>query len=736
MAERANSEDTAREFIALGLSLLEKGDLAGAEKAIVAATKLCPHAMEAWGALYKVLSTDPSRADEAEIAFQKSTKGTLLNPLPSKKDKPSQITFDVGPFSGGSGVFRGRILPHETPDDGKEEEIAQARTAEAAGDWLAAQKRWERVIEIDPSDTWTWVQYAQILGVHLKDYEASEAAYRRAIEEDPTDDWVYGKLGIMLADFMDRVDEGQSLLRHAIELDENEPFYHAWLGWSLSRQSDENEEAVKHLQRAVELAPDYHWAWFHYAYVSSLLEGGMDNAVTFYKTAISLKPDDSASYFNLGVIYQEEIQNYKQAAQCLEKVTKIRPEYAVVWRRLGDLYGEQLNQPKKALAAYEKFLALEPEDDEVLVSLANVQSCGLGMDDEAIVLLEKAIELNDKNADAHGILGAILYEKNVDDFERAALHLECAIALEPNYAYAYQHLLQIKLAQKAPKVEIEPLFAFLLKENPDDVGLVMDHCTWVAYTLQETIEGRRLYLEALKKFPDVNQLRFKFILFTGAYSDCYVDFIPYLEWIEEWAEEEALLCGMLASYYSIIEQDDDRAEMWLERMLELEPEEHYTLHMLAEYYLFRALNFEKAKAYLTRAKALSNHCSPLPMHQALIAYFIDGDKEQTWTLVEEARKIDEENDDIDEGVDDERLLIAYAEGDYDFIITEAQKNIEDSPNRFENYLLLMIALEKDPQNASKCADLMKKATKENINGCDIEATIAWLKAPLQSRKPY
>jgi|GEM_PF-1440883 len=734
MAERANNEDTAREFIALGLSLLAQQEHTAAEQALSAALKLCPNATEAWAGLHDVLITLDGRKSEAREALLKSTVGVALGGFSAAASENISVDEDddeAGPFMGGSGVYRGRFMPHDVPNDGKEEAIARARTAEASEDWQAAKYAWEEVVEIDPSDTWGWAQYAHLLSVHIQDYEKSEAAYRRAIEEDPTDDWAHGKLGIMIADFLGRVEEGQELLHHAIDLDASEPFYHGWLGWSLYRQSENYAEAEGYLRTAVELMPEYHWAWFHLSYVCSMRADGVKEAVKGYETAIELQPTDSSSHFNLGVLYQDSQEREKKAVKCFEVVTKLTPDDAAAWRRLGALY-TSLYEEKKAITAYLKHNEINDENDEVWANMGHIYAQDLLENDLARDAYEKALALNDQNETAHCLLADLLHL--ADEEEQAELHYECAVALAPDYAYALQKLIDLKMEKKAPEAELQPLFDSWLEIDGDQAYPNMRYCRWVGHQLEKTIKGRDLYLKALKQFPSDESLLFQFFLFTGVYSYCFKDLTPYIDELLKKAEDISLLSGLVASYYSIVDEDDERAEVWINRMVELDSEEHYALHTAAEFYLFRALEVEKARGMLEQAKAVSNECSPLPAHQALIAYFIDGDKAAAHDFLAESVKIDlEDEDDLP---CDEALIIAYAEGRLDEMAEGARRLIEDDADCVENYIMLMLAIEHDPECKVECAALMKQATKVNIADCDIDALIAWFKAPLKTQKPY
>ena len=460
----------------------------------------------------------------------------------------------------------------------------------------------------------------------------------------------------------------------------------------------------------------------------------MKEAVKGYETAIELQPTDSSSHFNLGVLYQDSQERYKKAVKCFETVTKLTPDDAAAWRRLGDLYLNHLDDEEKALVAFSKHNEITQENSDVWRNVGYLEAAVTFDNDKARAAYERAIALNDQDEMAHCWLADLL-ARCFDDVEQAELHYECAIAILPDYLYAIGNLLELKLDNDAPEAEIQPFFDSVLELDEYNSTWHMRYCRWVGITLERTHEGRELYLAALKKFPDFEGLIFQFILFTGVYSCCYHDITPYIEFLESEAEDDALLSGFVGTYYSYVEGDEERAEIWIKRMLELGGEEHYELHTAGEYYLFRALDFETARDLIARAKADSNSCSPLPAHQALMAYFIDDDKAAAKEFLAEAVQIDLEEDGDDLPCD-EALIIAYAEGDLETVAEGAARLIEDDPSCYENHLMLMLAIEQYPAREDECKALLKEAKKMNIAKCDIEATIAWIKAPLKTRKPY
>lgn len=635
MGQTTNLQATAIEFIQDAEVLLLSGDFAKAESAANACLLLMPGDKRALALLDRI-----KRKDALDVV------GETSNILDSILSEVS------GPFTPGSGARHGRFLPHEVPDDGKEQAIASARIHEASENWTKAAKAWQDVLSADPTDTWAWTQYAHLLSVNLHDYEKAEKAYRKALDVDPTDDWAWGKLGILLADFGDDVEQGQEMLRRAIDLDPREAYYKAWLGWSLYNQSEKMEEAEQFLQEAVTILPSYQWAWFHLGYLLSTMTGRHKEARVAYQKSIKLSPSDIASHFNLGVLYQEVFQQPKQALTCFKKVISLDPTETASWRRIAFLQRDYYQDTDAAIKAFKKVIALDDEDYESFTILGHLLWeeakdmagsldainhalrlkgdspwiwCHLGdyycygTHDiaSAEVAYRSALDLNDKFDWALSHLGALLLDHK-NEAEEAEVFLERALHVSPNYMFALRELINCKQSLGRPNEEIIALFDKVLEIEPDSIEIIIEYADLLGGVLGRPEEGLERLKAALSLEPDHFYLQWSLLHYChydlGRMQEASI-VVPELELL---GEDEMSVACLVGWYYAEAEGDFERAELWLRRAVDLVTDDHFAVHELGCFLLYYKKDFQTASEILSQAALLDvDNCEGLGGDMAL-----------------------------------------------------------------------------------------------------------------------
>ena len=495
MAELADITQTVAEFTALAKSQLTAGEAESAEATARAVIALAPKAPEGWQVLGEILSAEPGRRAEAAEAFKKA------------------LSLDPGNIDAIDGrealAARATAAPNKQPDTpkipqfaattGKDALIADARAAEAGQRWREAKAAWEKVLKIDPSDTWAWSQYGHLLSVNMQNYTEAEAAFRRAIEEDPTDDWAWGKLGIMIADFQGRVREGQEMLREAIRLDPSEPYYRGWLGWSLYRQSENLKDAEVELQLAVKLQPEYQWAYFHLGYVRYAMGNKAQEALNAYKKAVDLDPKDVASLFNLAVLYEEQLDRPNRAVQTYEKVLELEPDHVPSHFKLAALQ-ESREAFDKAKHHYQQILVSNPQDLAALRCLAYLYYEKLQAFDEAVQVFEAALKLAPEDADLHYRFGCMLwYDLNRGD--DGISHLEQATILAPDIALGWASLGEALAAVRFDYERAEAAYKKALELEPDYVWVMAHYGSLLCDHLGQVTEGIKMLRTVTREDP-------------------------------------------------------------------------------------------------------------------------------------------------------------------------------------------------------------------------------------------
>ena len=131
------------------------------------------------------------------------------------------------------------------------------------------------------------------------DVVAGERAYRRVLARAPrnADAWCY--LGMACHD-QERWDEAIAAYRRALEIRPDFAIVHNNLGNTL-RMQRLLRESVASFDRAIRLKPDYVNAYKNKG-TALLWEGHIDEAMACYERALTLAPDDAEVRKNLGVI--------------------------------------------------------------------------------------------------------------------------------------------------------------------------------------------------------------------------------------------------------------------------------------------------------------------------------------------------------------------------------------------------------------------------------------------------
>jgi adenylate cyclase len=201
-------------------------------------------------------------------------------------------------------------------------------------DNLAAQRCFERAIEIDPQSSEAFASLAylsanQILQQWAVDIRQSIAdltqAARRSVELDPSNAFAHLAFGIA-ARFAGQPQESMGAARQALELNPSDWRVHAELALILA-QTGAAEEALEHVERGMRLSP-------------------RDSMIyIFYQNA-------SLAYFGL--------KRYEEAADWARKLVRAFPKLPANWRILAAVTAH-LGRLDEARSAFEELLRLQPE---------------------------------------------------------------------------------------------------------------------------------------------------------------------------------------------------------------------------------------------------------------------------------------------------------------------------------------------------------------------------------------
>jgi len=644
MAELADKDQSADQFLDAARQQMLSGDLDSAQNTVRAVLTMTPTKARAWYLMGEILSTLPGNRAEASEAYKRALvlDPTLYNAQDgiealSERDtmapqRPKGRLDDLyalqGPAAGEAGRPAG--------NGAKEDAISRARMAEQSYNWAVARAAWEEVLGLDDTDTWAWAQYAHLLSVHLQQFDGAEAAYKRGLRADPTDDWLWAKLGIMLADFRGRVEDGQEHLKRAIQLDDTECYYHGWIGWSLYRQSEKYGEAELHLERAVKLWPGYQWAWFHLGLVRMEMGDRPGLAEVAFKKALAIDPKDPVSLFSLGSLYAEQLGKPRLAYRAWRKALNQVPDDIMILKKLANLCFEVLDDQSRAKTLFEYILSIEDQDIESLVRLGSLLWEQRGEVEEGLKLIQKGVDLAPGNAWAWAHLGLIHWRGGRNPQEARSCFSQ-AILCDPDFAWAHTCMGDLLYEQEANKADIISSYLAATDIVPED--------PWNWIQLGRTYEinpaDNRSALLAYEKYYECTDDQVSAVVFPLSIALMALKDMERAAWwasnIEIETCDDPLLLIMAGRTWRLAHFDLDRAEAMFRRAIAIEPDDHFAWHELGELMLYDRGDLVQAAECLRTSQKYDSSCSSL-LADLSIVMWAEGNHKEAMQTAEQACK--------------------------------------------------------------------------------------------------
>jgi len=245
--------------------------------------------------------------------------------------------------------------------------------------------------------------------------------------------------------------------KQAIELAPGSAEAHNWMGAFLMGRGN-LPDAVSELRKAVSLNPHYARAQTNLG--SALAKSGdLTGAISAFRQALALEPKQWSAHLNLGLVLRENgdaaeaVPHLRQVALAQPKNPTVQCELGQTLRQNGDL--------EAAIAAFDRALELDPEMQQAYYGLGFTlkqqaagsrkntrqpaggsayltearESLSQGNLSGAKDQLTRALEEDDNNAEAHGLLGYLLGQEG--NFPAALVHLERAVRLLPESSAAH-----------------------------------------------------------------------------------------------------------------------------------------------------------------------------------------------------------------------------------------------------------------------------------------------------------
>tara|TARA_B100000131_G_scaffold315254_1_gene353357 strand:+ start:923 stop:2218 length:1296 start_codon:yes stop_codon:yes gene_type:complete len=210
-----------------------------------------------------------------------------------------------------------------------------------------------------------------------------------------------------------------SYYEKALKFDPN--FYLAYFQLGvLQKKQGQSQAAISSLNKVLEIKPDHDKTWFTLG-TAYETDGKLDLAVEHYQKAININPGYTKAYGNMGKILTEK-QEYKKAEDILKTVMQIDSDYADGYMRLGLLYIKQ-EKFQEATDNLEKSVAIDKNDFNKYYNLASAYN-QIGKWNDAAEAAQLCIDLKKKFGGGWMELG--LAEIGRKNKTRAKRHFEQA----------------------------------------------------------------------------------------------------------------------------------------------------------------------------------------------------------------------------------------------------------------------------------------------------------------------
>jgi Flp pilus assembly protein TadD len=176
-------------------------------------------------------------------------------PKPSRPSAAAPSQTDLEPSN----------LPAEGKNSGSVEAqqlFRRATTAFGKGDLAAAQRGFEKALELSPENPAILVNLG-LIAYRRKDYPHAEERLKKVVRQDPENSQAWLILGVVSYD-QEKLDAALAALAQAVLLAPKDPRAHLYLGVTVGRKNWYSG-AEDEMRRAIELQPNYAEAHFNLA---------------------------------------------------------------------------------------------------------------------------------------------------------------------------------------------------------------------------------------------------------------------------------------------------------------------------------------------------------------------------------------------------------------------------------------------------------------------------------------
>ncbi len=394
-----------RARIALATLLLERRDLAGAERVIRPAAESGSNTERARA--LRILGQAElglGRRDDAERDFARA-----IERAPAEPELRLRIAEAYMRTHAPGDVDRAIAVLNEATSiapDVASIQYAIGRAFERAGDGTAAERAYKRALSLDPGHHYARRRLLR-RALERRDFaEARAHAEHLLVEDDRNPEHHF--LAGLVASRDERPDDARRFYARALER-RGGTYPEAWLNLGrLEKGEGALDAAIEAYRKAIEQRPDYLAAWNNLG-LALAAAGRTEEAEAAYRKAIAIDGEYPAAWVNLGILIAST-GRVDQGVEALERAIRLRGgRYPQAQLDLGLVYS-RAGRRADAIRTFEQLTEQQPRYARAFENLGDVLRAA-GRRQEAEAAYERALELDEESLTARLALGEILVSR-------------------------------------------------------------------------------------------------------------------------------------------------------------------------------------------------------------------------------------------------------------------------------------------------------------------------------------
>ncbi len=215
----------------------------------------------------------------------------------------------------------------------------------------------------------------------------------------------------------------------------------------------EDKSALAHFQKAVEIASDHLVGWTRVAGIH-FRQQSWPEAEQAYQKLLNLEKDQEKlidHHYHLGRVYKEGISDLGRAREQFESALRINEVHIPSMQALLDIYLEQ-EEWQQFIDTSEKFVRLVPEQEQeslapTFLKMGQVYRDHTDNNERAVIHFQKAIKMNPDDQEARSEL-ASLYLSDPKFIDQAKMENRNLLRMDPFRARTYRDLVTIYKSQE------------------------------------------------------------------------------------------------------------------------------------------------------------------------------------------------------------------------------------------------------------------------------------------------